>query len=334
MTIVIMMAGAIAAAAQKRLLELHGNRITEVPDPDSTGVGLMWDFTTSGSEGVVTATYMESGDSLVMEFLPTVRSDFAVKGDTPILTVAEGNRWRFKTDSLRPLNAERDSIAGILGIDLSRRMSVEGVLSKTITGGHRAIVQQGDTICGISLLVIGITGSAAISDSLCRQFASISRYWLTEGGRYPIAIERGVTSGDEIREYCAAVFPPDQQPEGENDIAADRLFSAVRSAGSIRSPLPGEIKNISGRQRSDGLASDVADRAGQAVITASGKTIHVAIAADGGAADVLLCDVAGRVIESHPGVTDGISIDGLPPGEYLVSVSGESWRVTEKKILR
>lgn len=95
-----MVAIAMVSIAESRVRQLHGERIAEVPVADSTGVSRLWDFSSASFAGRMSVGYTTSGDTLLMELLPSVRSDFAIYGDSIWLTALEGRRWKCTLDSI------------------------------------------------------------------------------------------------------------------------------------------------------------------------------------------------------------------------------------------
>ena len=330
--VAVMVAIAMVSIAESRVRQLHGERIAEVPVADSVGDSRLWDFSSASFAGRMSVGYTTSGDTLLMELLPSVRSDFAIYGDSIWLTALEGRRWKCTLDSILLGGNSSDSVTGTLGIDLSQRLAVDGVARQTLSKGHRAVMAPGDTLAGISLFTLAINGRNALTDTLQRPFEVQIRYWLAETESAPIAIERSAYFGFGIREYYACIFPPGQQQQYETDSVGGKIVKAVRSTGAYN----GGIQDLIAKKNTESPAKAIPTPAGacNADVRTDGTKIRVVLSPDVATADVVLCDIAGRVIESHAGVADSVSFDGLPPGDYLVSVSGTDWRITEKIHIR
>lgn len=323
------MAAASVVTAQIRSAAIHGWEISGIPEADSAGNNVTWDFTTAEVLGKISGGYISSGDTLIMEALPQVRSDYAVSGGSVRLIAVEGRRWRCTLDSILLGQNASDSLKGILGIDLSQRLSVEGVACQTLSNGHRAIMAPGDTLTDVSIVEMTFRGVMITTDSVRMQAHASKRYWLS-AARCPIAIETSASIEGCISECRTYLFPPGENASVAEGMPSTRIF---RAAGFGPAPVYG-LKHYGVADCGDSRHAPVGLGDGNAYITVSDNEIEITVAPEAAPAEVVLCDIAGRVIEAHAGVAVSIPTSALPPGEYLVSVSGVGWRITEKITLR
>lgn len=326
----LILAAASVVTAQIRSATIHGWEISGIPEADSAGNNVTWDFTTAEVVGKISGGYMASGDTLIMEALPHVRSDYAISGGSVRLIAVEGRRWRCSLDSILLGQNASDSLKGILGIDLSQRLSVEGVACQTLSNGHRAITAPGDTLTDVSVVEMTFRGVMITTDSVRMQAHASKRYWLSAATRCPIAIETSASIEGCISECRAYLFPPGENASVAEGMPSTRIF---RAADFGPAPVYG-LKHYGETDRGDSRHAPVGLGDGNADITVSDNEIEITVAPEAAPAEVVLCDIAGRVIEAHAGVAVSIPTSALPPGEYLVSVSGVGWRITEKITLR
>ena len=69
-------------------------------------------------------------------------------------------------------------------------------------------------------------------------------------------------------------------------------------------------------------------------VRVDGQAVAVNAFAETGQVDILLCDVAGRVLDSRRGVTSPVVFGDLRPGEYVVAVECGNRHFAEKISIR
>lgn len=319
--------------ASVQISRITGSAIEALAAADSADSIKVWDFSSCQTLGRASLQYIAKGDSVVMELLPELRSDFKVRGDSLWLTALEGRSWRCLTDTVRILPLSSDSTESTLSFHLSRRFMIEGIMEYNVSSGHSVIIHPGDTITGVRLLTLSFSGHVSREEDefqekghVFKKITAERRYWIYNGSVWPIATDCRLHVCGVIYINKAYLFPPEEHPQ-----------QSV-SANAIASPLVhGTV--MPGNRSADltdhaSFSDDISTEELNPVISVDGYSVTVALASGMGQSDILLCDIAGRVLESHKRVELGTSFHGLRPGEYLISVSCGRTRVTEKISIR
>lgn len=307
-------------AAEEKVVQIGGVELSAMNVADEAEI---WDFSNRDVMGRMSLQYFSRGDSVVMELLPVVRCDYAAEDDSLRLMVAEGVSWRCQIDSAQQ-SGSLMQVKGTLSCNLSRKFDVRGCLSQKSSPGNTVILEPGDTIRSALLVeqtFEGIASELCVDDSVSHSLIASRRYWYAEGSQYPIAIELKCHFSSKCVGDYVYIFPLNEHPanqEQKNDQQErafyNTTFESKTTYGAENNALSGTIP----------LESD------KIIVSADNDCINVALPGEVDSADVILCDIQGRVLEAHKGAMLQTSFSNLRPGEYLISVSGADWRVTKK----
>lgn len=331
--IILILLAFVQGRTENRIVRLPGS-IVETVSADSVGSRVVWDFSRHSILGQCALQYVFQGDSAVMELLPEFRSDYSISGDSICLAAMEGRTWRCLTDTLSMLPHYNGPASGSLSINLSRKFDIKGNAGESVSYGHTVITAPGDTVTDVRLLTLSFSGelTEATADSLVRTHASghveaERRYWIAGGAAYPLATDWRLVLPDGTTDSRIYVFPSAVQAS-EADLANAPKSPAARASADRqikKQPDYGIEKNKHGGPRFEEIRPK---------INATDNTVIITLGAGSASADILLCDIAGRVIEARRGVELQTIFAGLVPGEYLVSILMGETRTTEKIIIR
>ena len=279
----------------------------------------VWDFSDRETINKMSLQYFGHGDSVVMEMLPMVRCDYAIDGDSLRLMAAEGVSWRCQIDSLQQ-SGNLMKLNGTLSSNLSRKFDVTGWLLQKSSSDNTVVLEPGDTIRNVLLVEQSFEGKAielCLNDSAVHTLTAQRKDWFAENSQYPIAIElKCYFSGNLAGDY-AYIFPlnkQEQKKDQQDRILQNRLFESNPTQSDKNNAQSGTIP----------FESD------KLVVSTDNGRIDVGLPSGIDSADVILCDIQGRVLEAHKGVLFQTSFSNLRPGEYLVNISSADWRITKK----
>lgn len=331
-----------------------------VPRDGST----VWDMTQSAPCGnEVDARVTFSGDSLIEIAMPTVRYLYAVEADTLTRLLTE-TRFVILNDSLpltaaTPLRTEPITFpVAQIGMAFHHDFIIsEGSVTLLPDVVGTLVIAPADTISGVvlrrteELQLTAVTTRqvtlAEVPDSMRFMRKRMTYTWLRPGLPFPLAhtevstdsvTDRHVTRMAEswiladMAEAPAAYAPRANAPRPALDcLTGDggAAYSALLAASGVsRSAL---LEGLLGRAAVTETPSDLIVTLPSDALTLMSVPEGVA----GGDMTVLLTDILGRVRVS--GRVDGLTVSvphgHLPPGEYLLSVSGDAASAIRKIVL-
>ena len=258
-----------------------------------------------------------------MELLPVLRSDYLISSDSVWLTTMEGFSWKFNVDSLS-MNQSVNRVRGLASSNLSRKFNLDGVCLRKLAQNQTVILEPGDTIRNAKYLEHTIDCSSvesSIAEAQTQRVKVTRRYWFAEHSIYPIAVELDINAPWVENQQYTYIFPLYEHPvrstmnDEPEQISPKSLYNVQNSGFAdydsrvSYGELPFEFNSIE-------------------IDTYDGNVeIHLPNEEE---VDIMLCDVAGRVLESQYGVRLQTSFSNLTDGTYLISISGRNWRVTQK----
>ena len=312
---------------------------------DSVSEAVVWDFSDAETTGRARLRYVAVGDSMVMEFLPSVRCDFRIHGDSLFLERLEGRTWRAETGGCPIRPGSVDAGHYHLSRDLAERWIMDGVTASSVADGQTAILQPGDTIRDARLFQITFSGTMHAAgddygtiDSTGQAVRVTRRYWFAPESDYPVAVGQEVACGaaDMAGTY---LFPLDGHPQ--SDGPARRNAPAMATIGALARMAEGKAGDLAGGGMSRRSATTTTGASKSQLwdgkepeVRVDGQAVAVNAFAETGQVDILLCDVAGRVLDSRRGVTSPVVFGDLRPGEYVVAVECGNRHFAEKISIR
>lgn len=278
---------------------------------DDSKSNAVLDFSAFGIVGDAEVKYIEACDSVIMELLPDCRCDFLIRGDSCRLLHVEGRTWR--ADGAIAIGS-----SGVCGVSadisrfLSEKYSFEGLVRQTVTAGATAIFACGDTLGGLSVFRIGIDGIARPADGRPAAPVSVNRtYLFQKQSALPVAI---VTEydGNIVSSY---VFKPSENA-GET---LRQQIAHTNQALPLRHLRADNLRPSVGVDRLQPLTE--AHRQGCSIVL-SGADLSVGFDdSENFTVQVVLCDVAGRMIPASSASEAGVWFKGLPPGYYVLGLT-------------
>ena len=323
-TILLLLAtvGISPAVAMDDMVRVWGFELSLSPR-DMASESNVRDFSGSDKISQARLQYFIMRDSVVMELLPVLRSDYLISSDSVWLTTMEGSSWKFNVDSLS-MNQSVNRVRGLASSNLSRKFNLEGLYRRKVAQNQTVILEPGDTVRNakyIEQIIDCASVEPSIAESQTERANITRRYWFAENSIYPIAVELSIKTPWTYNQQYTYIFPLNEHPVSptKNDepknISTKSLYNVQNSdfAENDTRMLYGELPF-----KFDSTEIDAYD---------GNIEIRLPIEED---VDVMLCDVAGRVIESRNAVRLQTSFCNLTNGVYLVSVSGANWRATYK----
>ena len=323
-TILLLLAavGVCSADARGGVVRIGGFELSVSPR-DAASESNVRDFSESDKISQAGLKYFTRGDSVVMELLPVLRSDYLISSDSVWLTTMEGSSWKFNVDSLS-MNQSVARVRGLASSNLSRKFYLDGVCLRELAQNQTVILEPGDTIRNAKYLEHTIDCSSvepSIAEAQTQRVKVTRRYWFAENSIYPIAVELDINAPWVENQQYTYIFPLYKHPvrsimnDEPEQISPKSLYNVQNSGFAdydsrmSYGELPFEFNSIE-------------------IDTYDGNVeIHLPNEEE---VDVILCDVAGRVLESQFGVRLQTSFSNLTDGAYLISISGRNWRVTQK----
>lgn len=328
--------------AGENVIGVQGRSVAWDAVADSVTGAVVWDFSDAETIGRGQLRYVASGDSMVMEFLPTVRCDFRIQEDSLLLERIEGRTWKAMTGGMVVRPGMREAVSCRLSRNLSEMSMLEGVAECDAFAGHTVILQPGDTIRDARLFQLTFYGRIHAAgddygkiDSVGMPASAVRRYWFAPESDYPVAVSQEVACGAEDMSGTY-LFPLDGHPHGDGQ--SGRNVPVMAAIGALARNWVGDL--VGGRAFRRAATPTTGASNGQLwdgkepEVRVDGQAVTVNALAETGRVDILLCDVAGRVLDRRRGVTSAVVFDGLRPGEYVIAVECGDRHFAEKISIR
>ncbi len=296
----------------------------------------LWDFSGAAYSGKeITVRLKNWGDTVISAILPGVRHDFHISGDTVFITCSESRFTRINYHGAIEHTLSGSTISRQFGVS-GRAFSCDSLYGygRCIAGAvgrGTLVMHMGDTIADVVLhrtilhYNVATDRTHADNDSLVTK-RTVTRYsWISPGSVFPLATAS--VTHDTIGEK--AISPVSLCLMSAPSFQPDSKSSASRSAGG---------------QNDNGTASNKAyDLFRHITVNQTDKNVDVTVTvARECDVAIMLCDLYGRVFALRRSVNarsdmaanhvfDG---SGLPPGEYIITITAGHQRTNKKFILR
>lgn len=299
---------ALALCAVARLLPENAQKqprwVIDASMPETIPMEGIIDLSDASVTRAYDTHYRVYGDTLVCRTMPGMRDWFVLR-DGALWNVGANNRVARHAFSHGVLYLPAEyaetaySCADTLTVNAIDAVPTTVTVNSTLgmAPGPAFILTYGDTIPSTvevsELRVLQGSGGTTIS--------TFSRRWYADGYIIPVVEETGVLDGGELYSTLT-VCPPSEQPIADMPL----------SRGGLKFGAPQQ------RDNSDERCIDIV-RQGDFITTGNAP-------GDDGTR-VSVCDIQGRVIRTGVGK---VPTDGLPPGWYIITVTGSGLRSSVK----
>lgn len=262
--------------------------------PENSVAGQLVDLSDATVTDAFETYYRVYGDTLVCRYLPGVRDWFVLR-DGSLWTVGANDRitrhaythgvmYR-PSDSGSCQYATTDTLT-VSSIDSEpARITVRSTLS--IVPGPGFILALGDTVFS----TVEVRELNVRTDSAGSSATFSDRRWYAAGCTFPVVEETGTMSGGKLH-ATLTVCPPSEQPgTGGPKSRGDGSFGAPPRLGD-----------------NGGDCTDIIRQGG--LLSAGSGDISISV-----------CDIQGRVLRTGTG---SVPTEGLPPGWYIITTSGDT----------
>lgn len=299
---------------------VDGSRVSAVLTIDSMMATKVWDF----SEGEIFSRAKfftdNDGDSLLMEFLPVLRTDFRTVGNQTNVKRLEGRDWFFNIDSMGSVpSSDSQSIHGQYRKYQQTDERFDGLLALSESYGHTAIFSAGDTLrnvlaveLNIKISIYGHSPDSLVSNPATRtNIFRIVRLYASESD-FPIAVCMESDYNGRLADGSTVyIFPLTEHP------SQYQLASRPQQKNRPHSP-PSRSAYNGGDDGNHGSIQSIPQNA--ITVSTDGNTLTVSTDCHLLPADIMVYDISGRLLSTQRITSTVTTFTGIPSGEILFTL--------------